>query len=328
MVVYEVVLGAVSLCAIVSCTRQSPRMKDFLYWICAGGIIIASALRSTDIGADTLTYCQEYQNIRALSFKEAMGFGWEQGYVAVNWVLGQFFESDRALLVFLTIFILIPIFVWIKKESNYPLLSLVMFIGMGMWNASIGIFRQWCAIAILTFSYKYIKARRFIPFLMVVLIAMLFHRTAAIFLLAYFIEGIPLNMNTIIATVPASVMVGLIGDKILNFLNKFARISEGGNFNGGISLLIVLWLCVVTPLICYKGKIPKELQPVAFAFSNWARIVVYFSISLLIYLPDFVSEVILESKLNAKISIPVVTAVCGLMFLWLGRLDVGTFTFL
>ena len=270
-----------------------------------------------------------------------MEFRWEQGYVAVNWVIGQFFESERALLVFLTIFILIPIVGWIKKESNYPLLSLVMFIGMGMWNASIGIFRQWCAIAILTFSYKYIKARRFIPFLMVVLIAMLFHRTAAIFLLVYFIEGIPLNMNTIIATVPASGMIGLIGDKILNFLNKFARISEGGNFNGGISLLIVLWLCVVTPLICYKGKIPKELkfymklvlfaafmQPVAFAFSNWARIVVYFSISLLIYLPNFVSEVILESKLNAKISIPVVTAVCGLMFLWLGRLDVGTFTFL
>ena len=70
------------------------------------------------------------------------------------------------------------------------------------------------------------------------------------------------------------------------------------------------------------------MQPVAFAFSNWARIVVYFSISLLIHLPNFVSEVILESKLNAKISIPVVTAVCGLMFLWLGRLDVGTFTFL
>lgn len=341
MVVYKVVLGAVSLCANLSCTRQSPRMKDFLYWICAGGIIIASALRSTDIGADTLTYCQEYQNIRALSFKEAMGFGWEQGYVAVNWVLGQFFESDRALLVFLTIFILIPIFVWIKKESNYPLLSLVMFIGMGMWNASIGIFRQWCAIAILTFSYKYIKARRFIPFLMVVLIAMLFHRTAAIFLLAYFVEGVPLNMNTIIAAVPASVMVGLMGDKILNFLNKFARISEEGNFNGGISLLIVLWLCVVTPLICYKGKIPKELkfymklvlfsafmQPVAFTFSNWARIVVYFSISLLICLPNFVSKVILENKLNAKISIPMVTAVCGLMFLWLGRLDIGAFTFL
>lgn len=181
MVVYEVVLGAVSLCAIVSCTKQSPRMKDFLYWICAGGIIIASALRSTDIGADTLTYCREYQNIRTLSFKDAMEFRWEQGYVAVNWVIGQFFESERVLLVFLTIFILIPIVGWIKKESNYPLLSLVMFIGMGMWNASIGIFRQWCAIAILTFSYKYIKARRFIPFLMVVLIAMLFHRTAAIF---------------------------------------------------------------------------------------------------------------------------------------------------
>ena len=77
-----------------------PRMKDFLYWICAGGIIIASALRSTDIGADTLTYCQEYQNIRALSFKEAMGFGWEQGYVAVNWVLGQFLKVTGHCLCF------------------------------------------------------------------------------------------------------------------------------------------------------------------------------------------------------------------------------------
>lgn len=67
------------------------------------------------------------------------------------------FESERALLVFLTIFILIPIFVWIKKESNYPLLSLVIFIGMGMWNASIGIFRQWCAIAILTIPINILK---------------------------------------------------------------------------------------------------------------------------------------------------------------------------
>ena len=42
------------------------------------------------------------------------------------------------------------------------------------------------------------------------------------------------------------------------------------------------------------------MQPVAFTFSNWARIVVYFSISLLICLPNFVSKVILENKLNAK----------------------------
>lgn len=341
MVVYEAVLWVVSFCTILSCIRPFSRNKDLLYWICTGGIIIISALRSADVGADTLTYCQEYQNIRTLSFESAMNFRWEQGYVAVNWVLGQFFESERALLVFLTIFILIPIFGWIKKESRYPLLSLVMFIGMGMWNASIGIFRQWCAIAILTISYKYIKTRRFVPFLIVVLIAMLFHRTAAIFLLAYFVESIPLNKNIIIAAMPASAMIGLMGNKILNILNRFARIPEGGNFNGGISLLMVLWLCVGTVLICYKGNIPEELkfymrlvlfaafiQPIAFTFSNWARIVVYFSVSLLIFLPNFVSKLIIESRVNAKISIPMITAVCGLMFFWLGRIDVGSFTFI
>ena len=341
MAVYGVVLGVVSLCAILSCIKLSSRVKDFLYWMCSTGIIVISALRSVDVGADTLTYCYRYHEIRNLSFKRAMAWGWEQGYVAVNWALGQFFESERALLVFLSIFILIPIFCWIKKESKYPLLSLVVFIGMGMWTASIGILRQWCAIAILTTSYKYIKARRFFPFLSVVLIAMLFHRTAAIFLLAYFVERIPLNKNIIIAAIPVSAVAGLLGGKILSVLNKFARISEGGNFNGGISLLIVLWLCIGATLVCFKGNIPKDLkfymrivflaaflQPIAFTFSNWARIVGYFSISLLIFLPNVVSKVIVESKQNAKISILIVTAVCGLMFLWLGNIDVGTFTFL
>ncbi len=340
MAVYEVVLGAASLCAILTCTRLSPQIKNFLYRLCAGVVVVLSAIRGTNVGADTTTYCQAYRYIRRLSFAGAMNYGWEQGYVAVNWLLGQIFKSERALIVFLSFFILVPIFRWIKKESQWPALSIVIFVGMGMWGTSMGILRQWSAMAILTYSYKYIKQKKFIPFVVIVLIAMLFHRTAAIFILAYFIANIPLNKSIIVFSIPFSVALGLLGGKILTVLNRFARIAEAGNFSGGVSMLIVLWLCILAGLVCFKGKIPEKLdfyfrfvflaaflQPIAFTFSNWARIVVYFSIALVIYLPNFVAELTNDSEKNRAFRLPLGIVVCMLMFVWFKSTNVQPYTF-
>lgn len=270
-----------------------------------------------------------------------MDFGWEQGYVAVNWLLGHIFKDQRALLVFMALFILMPIFRWIKSESKWPLLSLVVFIGMGMWNSSMFILRQWCAMAILTYSYKYIKQRKFVPFMIVVLIAMMFHRTAAIFVLAYFIENISIKRSSIIFAAPLSVMVGLLGGKILSFLNRFARFSESGNFNGGISMLVVLWLCVIAALVCFKKNFPLNLefsfwlvflaaflQPITFTFSNWARIVSYFLISLTIFLPNLIEALTGKCTNNHKLRIPLGVVLILLMFVWFKKINVQPYIFI
>ena len=258
-----------------------------------------------------------------------------------NWLLGQLFNDERALLVFMAAFILLPIFAWIKRESQWPLLSLIVFVGMGMWNSSMFILRQWCAMAILTFSYKYIKERRFVPFILLVLIAMTFHRTAAIFILAYFMEEISIKLSTVFFSVPLSIVIGLLGGKVLSILNRFARISEGGNFNGGVSMLIVLWLCVIVAFVCFKGQIPERLnfyfkliflaaflQPIAFTFSNWARIVSYFSISLTVFLPNLIGELTGDNTRNIKLRIPVGMILIAMMFAWLEILNLDTYLFM
>ena len=331
MTVYAAVFLAISLCVLVSYGNVSLKTKNYLYWGCATALIVLSAVRDFTVGADTLNYCQGYQHIQQLSFENAMKFGWEQGYVTINWLLSRFFDDERTLLVFMATFILIPIFVWIKRESTSPLLSLIVFVGMGMWNSSMFILRQWCAMAILTFSYKYIKERRFAPFILLVLIAMMFHRTAAIFILAYFIEGVSINKASVFFSTPLSIAIGLLGGKILGILNRFARISEGGNFNGGVSMLIVLWLCEIATFVCFKGRIPERLefyfklvflaaflQPIAFTFSNWARIVAYFSISLSIFLPNFVMELTSNESKNHHLRLPLGVTVCVLMLAWFG----------
>lgn len=341
MTVYIVVFVVISICAVASCGRMSQKARDFLYWGCAVVLIVLSAIRDFSVGADTLNYCRGYKDICQLSFGNAMKYGWEPAYVALNWLLGIFFDDERALLVFMAFFVLLPIFIWIKKESKWPLLSLVIFIGMGMWNSSMFILRQWCAMAILTYSYRYIKERRFLPFALLVIIAMLFHRTAAIFFLAYFVSDIPLNKTTIILSLPFSVAVGLMGPKILNILNHFARIGEAGNFNGGVSMLIVLWLCVFSILICFKGKIPKSLsfyccfvffaafsQPIAFAFSNWSRIIMYFSISLVVFLPNFVTELTGNCTKNRALRFPIGIVICFFMYIWFKNINADPYVFL
>lgn len=329
MTVYAAVFLAISLCVLVSYGNVALKTKNYLYWGCATALIVLSAVRDFTVGADTLNYCQGYQYIQQLSFENAMKFGWEQGYVAINWLLGQFFDDERTLLVFMATFILMPIFIWIKRESKSPLLSLIVFVGMGMWNSSMFILRQWCAMAILTFSYKYIKERRFAPFIFLVLVAMMFHRTAAIFILAYFIEGVSINKTSVFFSIPLSIAIGLLGDKILGILNRFARISEGGNFNGGVSMLIVLWLCIIATFVCFKGLVPEKLefyfklvflaaflQPIAFTFSNWARIVAYFSISLTVFLPNLMGNLTGINTRNRKLRIPVEIVLMLMMFIW------------
>ncbi len=341
MTVYSAVFLTISLCALLSYGNVSLKIKNFLYWGCATSLAILSAIRDFTVGADTLNYCQGYRYIRQLSFKNAMRFGWEQGYVAVNWLLGQLFNDERVLLVFMAAFILLPIFIWIKKESQWPLLSLIVFVGMGMWNSSMFILRQWCAMAILTLSYKYIKERRFVPFILLVLIAMMFHRTAAIFILAYFIESVSINKSSIFFSIPLSIAIGLLGGKVLGILNRFARISEGGNFNGGVSMLIVLWLCVSVPFVCFKGRIPERiefyfklvflaafLQPIAFTFSNWARIVVYFSISLTVFLPNLIGELTGDNTRNIKLRIPVGIVLLLIMFVWFKTTNAQPYRFM
>lgn len=341
MLVYWIIIGVCSLYAVKNCSNIAARSQNVVYWSCCVALIVLSAVRSFNVGADTVNYCNGFWYIRRLAFRQALQFGWEQGYVSINWFLGRFFEDGRALVAFMAVVILVPLFFWMKQESEWPILSLVVFVCTGMWSSSMFIMRQWCAMAILTFSYKYIKQRKLVPFFILVFIAATFHRTAVIFILAYFIMSIPLKKLTVLFSVPVSAIIGLLGERILNILNRFARISEAGNFNGGISMLIVLWLFVFAVLICFKGTIPEcldfyfhlvflaaFLQPIAFTFSNWSRIVAYFSISLSVFLPNFIVELTSEKTKNVSVRFPITVVFCVLMFMWFKIVDVDLYSFM
>lgn len=133
-------------------------------------------------------------------------------------------------------FILIPIFysIWIYSELRQ--FSLLIFLAQGFF-VNLSLYRQWCAMAILTFSFKYIK-ERFIPFLIIVILAAFFHRTALLFLIVYFLYDKKLTIDKVIRTGMLSLMVGLLGKELFTLVARFGRNLAVQQYNGGVTMLI------------------------------------------------------------------------------------------
>lgn len=89
-----------------------------------------------------------------------------------------------------------------KKNSTIPALSLIIYIGL-FYLTSLSIVRQAIALSVCLYAYKYITRKSFIKYCILILISTLFHYSAAISVIIYFIyhyTNIKLIFITLIAT--------------------------------------------------------------------------------------------------------------------------------
>lgn len=83
-----------------------------------------------------------------------------------------------------------------KKYSSYSWLSFIAF-PLFLFNF-MSLVRQSIAVAIVFYSYKYIKRRNFIKFLMCIIVASLFHKTALFAVIIYFIPLINISYSYLV----------------------------------------------------------------------------------------------------------------------------------
>ena len=97
-------------------------------------------------------------------------------------------SDDGAVLIFISSVIIIGIYsLMVYRYSPMYLVSILLFVFLGDWTGSFNGIRQYLAAAIVFAGHRFILKRRFVPYLLTVLLAMLFHRTAAVMILPYFL---------------------------------------------------------------------------------------------------------------------------------------------
>lgn len=276
---------------------KTQEQKRLTYYAACGFLILIFVAQDFSVSIDIAEYMRQWAIIPNLSFSEMLVHKFEIGYVLLCYFLERTFESDRVLLIVLALLIMLPFCRSFEKETENPMIALMAFLALGMYQHALIFWRQLVAMAILTYSYRFIRERRLVPFLLVVLAAMTFHKVSVVFIGLYIVYNIPIRKWMLALCAVLSVVLGFFGEQIIEFgiavfyprYTAFPRLSIGG-----YTLLALLW---VVTLLSYwllhdrfddpAVRIPflmiliaATIQPVCFYFYNWLRIVLFFRIAL------------------------------------------------
>lgn len=193
-------------------------------FLCITGFIIIfiSGFRG-DFTSDYNNYINLFNYYDNFSFRELfqVKFGQEIGYVILNRAIGIFTNNGIYIILITAIITIVMFLNEFKKYSVNIWLSVLLFITIGGYYTSFNLIRQILAVAIIFSGSKYIYERKFIKYLIFILIASLFHKTSLIMIVFYFILNYRFNIKKLIIIL-ASLLISMIYlDKIIFFIQKY-----------------------------------------------------------------------------------------------------------
>ena len=176
---------------------------------------------------------KDYMNYKNLFIRIADGsnrYSVEPLYLWLNKGLAAV-GFDYVSVFFATSFIfLLFIFLAIYNDSPNRMLSAFLVVCTGFYFTFMNGTRQMMACAILLWPLKYVKEKKFVPYLITVVIAAGFHYTSLIFIVAYFIGNWTINRKWLIALTG---MAFLLSTPLANLLNRIISSSYYSGYVGG-----------------------------------------------------------------------------------------------
>lgn len=172
---------------------RSKKEYGFIWCLCASficyfPIMLVYGLRSENVGVDTRTYTEYYHWFEEFKLSQIASTIIEPGYVFINVIAKRLFNSVVAVhficgIIILSVFLYAINFFY--KEINMGFATFIFF--MTLYAISCNQVRQSMAVCIVLISYRYLENKKIIKFFLLILIAMLFHKTALIAIISYII---------------------------------------------------------------------------------------------------------------------------------------------
>lgn len=172
-----------------------------------GGLILAIAfvamwlvagLRAVSVGTDTNSYYEFFNFILEGNFSVGdvlnplhifdVSGGFEKGFTIYTYLVSRITGDFTTYLLITYGIIYFSFYKFIKKYSTNYLVSFSIFVSLFFFD-SMNIMRQFIALAILTWGFRYILERKLLKYLFVVSLAVLFHQASIVMILPYILYG-------------------------------------------------------------------------------------------------------------------------------------------
>ena len=298
--------------------------KNIYLTICGLCIIFVMGLRSRFSGSgDTSSYCSLFESVKnsgvgfldfinQRSAESSLLFS-EVGFSVYVWLLANIFPSSQWLLIITAIIMTVCTLKFISKHSEDVMLSLIMFICLGLFSFNMNGLRQCIAMSFCLLAYDYIKDKKLISFVLIILLAMSFHKSALIFAFAYFLAFMKPKWNYVLFFITALVLFIVLADDISFLYDSMTGedYSSGSSFDSGGIVVVAIYLIIIIVSLLFNKKWDKQsflplllvLMGVSFYIIRYLstqiyeRISYYFFYFTILLLPTVISGFDGKSKL-------------------------------
>lgn len=308
-------------------------------------LLIISAARYA-VGSDFFSYYRMFEKMYLRNSNMEIGF------LLFIQALRKISANPQFFIAATSFVVCVFYFYAIYKNSVNPVYSILLFVVNGDYFMSMNAVRQAMAMTIVLFSIPYIRNRKWIKAFLIIGFATLFHKSAFIFIVLYFLVAVEwkpiIYMVSILATF---VLAGLLKLMVLPFLQRFtsygrfflenSRYSES-NIDWARFLIYLSFFIVMT----YKFKIIQENINLKLMYSSvWMALIIvasgismpttvvrlawYMNPIIAIYTPELTSTISQKQLRNIVnfliISLYIITCIIFIRNGWHAALPYQTF---
>lgn len=228
---------------VISIDRQNTRYNKRVFYVFWIGLFSMVALRHETIGNDTLVYKSIFQFIANSDWIVGLKRSEEFGYSFFNKLISLFTDDFRWVLIisaFLSIYFIAKAYI---KYSNDAMLTIALFITMSNFVMLFSGIRQAIAISLGMLAFEFTRNKKFIAFIIVVLVAWSFHTSAFMLIFMYPLYHVKFKSKHLIFVLPLLAIVWFFNQPIFRFLglilNGFTDYDTNISQNGAVTMLIL-----------------------------------------------------------------------------------------
>jgi len=205
------------------------KVKKNIYLISSLTILmIISSFRASQIGADYHVYVNVFENID----KAIISYPMEKGYLLLNYIVALITSNYVIFALIINLFIFSAIYKYIKNnvdEKYYLWIILIFTMNPYLYiQSTFNVIRQTIAFCIILYGIKYLIEKKYIIYILLILMAAQFHSISYIFILLIFIRMMRWNEKKFFILLFCVILLVLF--KNCGIIDFFAKILGYGKY--------------------------------------------------------------------------------------------------
>lgn len=264
MIPYFILVIIPIMIAILEMNKKSEKNKSIVLFFLIMFILLS--LRNIKCGIDLSNYNYFFKQNSKMTFEELIrfyGINGEVLYHLLNKIISLVTNDFQIFLTIIAAICMIPIAILYKKESKNPILTIGLFLTVAPFSMFFSGLRQSIAMAIVIIAFKFIKEKKLVSYIIMILIAFEFHQSAIIMLLLYPLYHAKITKKWLIAIVPLMTMIFIFKNQIFSAIVLLnSRYAERYNVITSTGAYSILVLLILFDIYCFvftdKDKETKE----------------------------------------------------------------------